>query len=385
MLMQSKKTKINMMTVYGKNSSKQLLIFLALILSLILHCSKVTAQNESHFTFSGYADFYYAYDNDNNGSDLRQFSVISPIRDQFRINIAQVTGKYLNDNIRGMLTLQFGDIPNYNWPPSPNQFLQNIQEANVGFRPVKNLWVDAGYFLTHIGAEGIIPINNYLNTQALMTFYEPIYQSGIRVFYDFSDKVYGSLYFLNGYNVLADNNLNKSGGMQFGVKPAKNLEIIYSNIFGNEQPQGSPGKTRFYNDFVLKYAALKNLDFLLGADFATQQKSDISDTVNSATLFSGLLSVRYNFIKNFYLAARGEYYEDNNGVLSGLYVNNSGNLIGLKASGIAFGIEFTPKANAYIRAEARFLKTGNDLYIFTHGDTPNNERTEIILGTGVEF
>lgn len=370
---------------YTRHAIKIKIIFVLLLIESLIFNTSIKAQSEPDFKISGYADFYYAYDNDNNGSDLRQFSVLSPIRDQFRINMAQVTGKYLNNNIRGMVTLQFGDVPNYSWPQSPNQYLQFIQEANVGFQPVKNLWIDGGYFLTHIGAEGLLPIYNYLNTQALATFYEPIYQSGIRVGYDFSDKVYGSLYLLNGYNVLADNNLNKSGGMQFGVKPAKNLEIIYNNIIGNEQPQGSPGKTRFYNNLVVKYAALKNLDFLLGANFATQQKSDISDTANSATLFSGLLSVRYNLIKNFFIAARGEYYEDNNGILSGLYTNNSGDLIGLKASGIAFGIEFTPRDNAYIRAEARFLKTSNDLYIFTHGDTPNNERTEIILGTGIEF
>ncbi|MEO8209567.1 MAG: outer membrane beta-barrel protein [bacterium] len=374
-----------MIKVDKKNPSRLVLIFIVLIFGLILSSSKINAQSETDFKISGYADFYYAYDNDNNGSDLRQFSVLSPIRDQFRINFAQVTGKYTNKNIRGMVTLQFGDVPNYNWPQSPNQYLQYIQEANIGFRPVKNLWIDGGYFLTHIGAEGVIPINNYLNTQALATFYEPIYQSGIRVSYDFSENVYGSLYLLNGYNVLADNNLNKSGGMQLGIKPVKNLEIIYNNIFGNEQPQGSPGKTRFYNNLVIKYAAVKKLDFLLGADFATQQKSDISDTTNSASLFSGLLAVRYNFYPKFFISARGEYYEDNNGILSGLYINTSGDLIGLKAAGIAFALEYDPTDNSYIRVDTRFLKTGNDLSIFTHGDTPSNERTEITLGAGIEF
>lgn len=368
--------------IYNRLSLFMLVI--SITVPLILN-STIKAQTEPDFKISGYADFYYAYDNDKNGSNLRQFSVLSPVRDQFRINLAQVTGKYTNDNTRGIVTLQFGDVPNYNWPQSPNQYLQYIQEANVGFRPAKNFWIDGGYFLTHIGAEGLLPINNYLNTQALATFYEPIYQSGIRTSYDFSDKVYGSLYLLNGYNVLADNNLNKSGGMQLGIKPAKNLEIVYNNIFGNEQPQGSPGKTRFYNNLVVKYAALNNLDFLLGADFATQQKSDITDTANSANLFSGLLSVRYNFVPKFYITARGEYYEDNDGILSGLYTNNSGNLTGLKAGGIALALEYYPTDNSYVRVDARFLKTGNDLYIFTRENGPNDERTEIVLGTGIEF
>jgi hypothetical protein len=360
-------------------------LFFLILVTITLIGKLSNAQDESNFKISGYADTYYAYDNDNNGSNLRQFSVISPIRDQFRINMAQITGKYTYDNIKGMITLQFGDVPNYNWPQSPNQYLQYIQEANVGFMPVKSLWIDGGYFLTHIGAEGLLPINNYLNTQALATYYEPIYQSGIKVSYDFSDKVYGSLYLLNGYNVLADNNLNKSGGMQLGVKPVSNLEIIYNNIFGNEQPQGSPGKTRFYNNLVVKYAAIKKLDFLLGMDFATQQKSDLADSNASASLFSGLLAVRYNFVKKFYVSARGEYYEDNNGILSGLYTDTEGNLIGLKSYGIAFALEFDPTDNSYVRIDTRFLKSGNSLSIFTHDTTPSDERTEITLGAGIEF
>ena len=374
-----------MNSIYSKNKKFHLDFLRFIIIVSALCLSKAEAQTESNFKFSGYADTYYAYDNDNNGSILRQFSVISPVRDQFRINLAQVTGKYTNKNIRGMITLQFGDIPNYNWPQSPNQYMQYVQEANVGFSPVKNLWVDGGYFLTHIGAEGLLPINNYLNTQALATYYEPIYQGGIKVSYDFSDKVYGSLYLLNGYNVLADNNLNKSGGMQLGIKPVSNLELIYNNIFGNEQPQGSPGKTRFYNNFVVKYAPVKKLDLLLGVDFASQEKSDISDSSASASLLSGLLAVRYNFITKFFVSARGEYYEDNNGILSGIYTNTDGELIGLKAAGIAFALEANPTDNSYIRADVRFLKTGNSLSIFTHDKTPSDERTELTLGAGIEF
>lgn len=370
---------------YKKFLIQILYLFSAVIVSALFSINETSAQTGQDFKISGYADFYYANDNDNNGSNLRQFSVISPVRDQFRINLAQVSGKYTNNRIRGIITLQFGDIPNYSWPQSPNQYLQFIQEANVGFSPAENLWIDGGYFLTHIGAEGLLPINNFLNTQALATYYEPVYQSGIRVSYDFSEIVYGSIYLLNGYNVLADNNLNKSGGMQIGIKPSKKLELIYNNIFGNEQPQGSTGKTRFYNNLVMKYSPVKKLDFLFGFDFVTQQKSELADTSASASLFSGLLAARYNIVPKFYISARGEYYEDNNGILSGLYSNNEGDLTGLKASGIAFALEFDPTSNSYIRADTRFLKTGNDLFIFNLAKTPSRERTEVTLGAGIKF
>lgn len=374
-----------MKLIYKKIQIVLFLFCIILLCALSMTNLNIKAQSGSDFKISGYADTYYAYDNDKNGTSLRQFSVISPVRDQFRINLAQVTGKYAYKNLRGTVTLQFGDVPRYNWPQAPNEYLQYIQEANVGFRPVKNLWIDAGYFLTHVGAEGLLPVYNYLNTQALATYYEPIYQSGVRVSYDFSDKVYGSLYLLNGYNVLADNNLNKSFGMQIGIKPVSNLEIIYNNIIGNEQPQGSPGKTRFYNNLVVKYAPVKKLDFLLGADFATQQRSDLKDTANSASLLSGLLAVRYNFVPGFYVSARGEYHDDKNGILSGLFPSLNGESKGLKASGFAFALQFNPTDNSFIRTEARILKTDSELIIFTKGNTFSETRTEITLGTGIVF
>lgn len=374
-----------MTKIYSKIHFVVFLVCITMLNILLMSNLNIKAQSGSDFKISGYADTYYAYDNDNNGNSLRQFSVISPVRDQFRINLAQITGKYTYKNLRSTVTLQFGDIPRYNWPQAPNEYLQYIQEANVGFSPAKNLWIDAGYFLTHVGAEGLLPVYNYMNTQSLATYYEPLYQSGVKVSYDFSNKVYGSLYLLNGYNVLADNNLNKSFGLQLGVKPVSNLEIIYNNITGNEQSQGSPGKTRIYNNLVVKYSPVKKLDLLLGADFATQQKSDLNDTANSASMFSGLLAVRYNFVTGFYVSARGEYHDDKNGLLSGLYPTLNGVSSGLKASGFAFALQYNPTDNSFIRTEARMLKTDSDLIIFTKGNTFSESRTEITLGTGIVF
>ncbi len=192
----------------------------------------IKSQDFTKFKLSGYVDTYYAWDDDKNGNSIRQFSSTVPYREEFRLNIAQVSLKYNDTKVHGVLTLHYGDIPSVNWPT--NQ--QFVQEAYAGFSPAENLWVDAGYFLTHIGAEGLLPNGNLFNTLALATYYEPFYQSGVKVSYEFSPKVYGSLHLLNGYNVFADNNKNKSFGLTLGVKPAKNLEIIYNNLIGNEFP-----------------------------------------------------------------------------------------------------------------------------------------------------
>ena len=85
------------------------------------------------------------------------------------------------------------------------------------------------------------------------------------------------------------------------------------------------------------------------------------------------------------MLARGEYHEDKNGILSGLYPTLNGVSAGLKASGFAFGLQVNPTENSFIRTEARILKTDSDLIIFTKGNTFSESRTEITLGTGIVF
>ncbi len=97
-----------MKLIYKKIQIALFLFCIILLSAFLMPDMNIRAQSGSDFKISGYADTYYAYDNDNNGSPLRQFSVISPVRDQFRINLAQITGKYSNKNLRSTVTLQFG-------------------------------------------------------------------------------------------------------------------------------------------------------------------------------------------------------------------------------------------------------------------------------------
>lgn len=264
---------------------------------LFIAVSVLKEQDFSKYSLSGYVDTYYSYDNDKNGNSLRQFSAIAPYREEFRLNIAQVSLKYKDEKVRGNITLQYGDIPAVNWPSSQ----QFIQEAYAGFTPMKNLWIDAGFFLTHMGAEGVLPKGNFLTTMSLPVYYEPFFQSGVRVSYDFSKKAYGTIHLLNGYNVFADNNKNKSAGITFGVKPNDKIEIIYNNILGNEINSGSPGKLRIYNNLILKLYPSKKLDIIVSGDAAFQENSKIDDSTAYASVFSGLVLCDIDFQINFQL------------------------------------------------------------------------------------
>lgn len=331
-------------------------------------------------TLSAYFDGYISYDNDK-GDTLRKFSTAAPYRNEFRVNLVMGALRYEAKHVRGNLAIQFGDIPLLNWPQTPNKYIKYVQEANAGISPRRGVWLDAGYFLTHIGAEGIIPKDNFFQTMALCSYFQPFFQSGVQLSYT-GKKFYGAAMVLHGYNLFTDNNKNKSLAIQLGYIPNKYAEITYNNIIGNEMPEGTPGKTRIYNDLVVKISPAKKLEMILCGDFCLQEKSKLTDSNASANMFSGFLSMRYKAAKRVYLSLRGEIYQDKDGIMSGVFENSDSVLSGLKAFGVTAGVEYDPKKNVYFRLEGRYLMTDSKQKIFFNSE---NSRVESVLSAGIGF
>ena len=361
--------------------SKVLFIILFFCFAVI-HLNQVKAQDSSGLYFgnnlkiSAYVDAYYSYDTDRK-NDLKQFSTYSPYRDQFRLNIAQISLKYKpeKDNIRGIFTLQYGDIPDLNWKPSTKFF--NIQEANFGFSPVKNLWIDAGYFLSHIGAEGL-PKDDYFTSIAIISVEEPNPQSGVRIMYDFSEKFSAGLHIINGSNLYEDNNKNKTFGLQLNYKLTPDISLSFNNLMGNEMPSGTKGKLLTLNNLIVNALPYKNLELLVNMDIGTQEKSKLSDSNATSYLYGGFVAARYRFSKIFSASVRGEFYQDPDGILSGIVLNN----MGLKANAITLGVEYKPAENAYVRLEYTYLRLDESLKVFYNND---NQRHEATLSMGIEY
>ena len=69
-----------------------------------------------------------------------------------------LNAQYDGEKVRGIVTLHFGDIPKATWSGTYNY----IMEAHAGVRLCKKLWLDAGFFRTHFGTEGLLPKENFL-------------------------------------------------------------------------------------------------------------------------------------------------------------------------------------------------------------------------------
>ncbi len=356
------------------------ILFITLISLIIIIPNQVRAQENdilNNLKIKGTVDVYYAWDTDKDKTQ-RQFASFEPFRDQFKLNIAQVSLSYNSETVRGKMTLHYGDIPAINWPSN----MQNIQEANIGFSPYENLWIDAGYFLTFIGTEGF-PINSLFSSFTMGSYFAPFYESGVKISYDFSEKFSSCLHIMNGFNVLEDNNKNKSLGIELAYKPTPKISFDYNVILGNEMPTAlNNPKLRIFNDLYILYSPTEKLDFILEVDYATQEKSKITDSTASASLISTFLSGRYKITPKFFFSLRAEYFSDAEGFLSGTFIGDDGKLSGLKSWGLTGALEYRPIENYYLRLESRFLSADSKLKIFSEN---SNSRTETTINMGLEF
>lgn len=329
------------------------------------------------FDISGYVDVYYSHDNDY-ANALDRFPGVSPQRDEYRINIAQLSLKYFKQNVRGNITLQYGDEPDVYWDSDRKL----LQEANVGFSPYENLWIDAGYFLTHIGTESIRPMENVFSSFAMVSYYEPFPQAGAVVSYS-TRRFNGAFWIMNGYGQIADNNKNKSLGLSLTWWPYKNVSLSYNNIAGNESSDLDNQKQRLYNNFIVRANLGENWNIILNNDFCLQQKSKIDDSTGIGSMVGGYLTVKYTFNNpKFSIAYRGEYFADFDGIFSPIYTISPFERSGLLCYGPSLAFEYKPMPNAYVRIEGRYLTTWRNLKIFSD---EKDYRVDGSVTMGVQF
>jgi hypothetical protein len=331
--------------------------------------------NEFHkVEIGGYVSSYYAHYSDeieNNG--FVQFPTMAARNDQFGLNIAQIGMQYQDQNFRGNITLHYGDIPESNWPKP----FTLIQEAHAGFKIIKNLWLDAGFFKTHIGIESIQPRENVTSSMSIVNFYEPYFLSGAKLTYQVNSKLSVQINAFNGYNEYIENNKNKALGFSAIYDVNQNISLTYNFLSCDETPDKV--KTKHERFFHNLYGTFKFKKFTLGLEVnhGTQKNTLLIDTTKTAKMYSGLIIAKYQVLKKIGIYGRGEYFSDKNRILTGK--TNLGSYI----YGVTGGIEFKPIRNVSFSAEYRLLESEN--LIFKTNGYMTNKRDEYIICLDVWF
>lgn len=332
--------------------------------------------------WGGYVDAYYASYTDTSGlGSFQKFPTVSPRNNSFGLNIAQVSARYLSRRFRGAMTLFMGDVANSAWSPQMNM----IQEANAGFRIGKRLWIDAGFFRTHLGLESIQPRENMTLSIATTTYFEPYYLSGAKLTWEAHSKWTIQASVFNGFNGFIETNRNKALGISIAYQPNKNLTLMYGNLYSEESPGNIRGnQNRLYNDF---YAVYKHRRLTIGfeANYGMQKHTSIDSSNRTAQMFSCFLATKYRMTHRWASYVRAEYFNDPDEMLTGPVQNEYHQLIGLKVGGITLGAEYKPIPNSYVRIEGRWLEARKDEHIFLLNGSPSHYRYELLCGIGLWF
>lgn len=337
--------------------NKYLTIVLAVLTQIaIAQDGKDTAE----LSFGAYADGYYSYYSNAKEVAYQQHDAIGAYHNNFGLNIAQITGAYHSNRLRGVLTMHAGDIPAIAWSGT----YRGLQEANAGVRLAKGLWLDMGFFKTHVGTESFLPKDNHMSIITLGTFYGPFYQSGARLSYDTESEWHIELHAINGYNLHIDNNDFKTFGLLVSHDFTDHFGMSYSSMAGQENVGIlNDGYLIYQNGFANWTYDRIDVQLGLGVAFAYQWKGPFSSWLGDP-LIAALTTVKYHINEQFAASFRGEIFSDENSInsrqLAPVYGTNTQNSSvsatgGMTIYGGTLGFEYAPNDNGFLRVESRML------------------------------
>lgn len=324
-----------------------------------------SAQLDSAFTLSGYAEAYYSFELSNPDEHLRQGPFYSFNRhNEVTLNMGFVKLGYEMDNVRGNLALMAGTYPQYNLAAEP-ELLRSVFEANVGVKLSKSseLWIDAGIMPSHIGFESAIGADCWNLTRSLLAENSPYYEAGVKLGYTSSnDKWYAAGMLLNGWQRIArsEGNNTPAFGTQLTYTPSDDVTLNWSTFIGNDQPD-SVSQIRYFSNIYMQLQITERFGLIAGLDYGMQQAASGD---SSSMWMSPVLIPRFGFNERTHLAARWELYQDRDGVIVGA----TGTPNGFITMGYSLNLDRRIRDNVLWRIEARMLNSEDEIFADDKGD-----------------
>lgn len=355
-----------------------------IILSALIAFSFCTLQGQeklkNELTFSGYMDLYYSYDVGKPDNHTRPIFFYNYNKsNELNLNLALVKVNYSTENIRANLALMAGTYPEYNLS-AEQDLLKNVFEANVGVKISyhHNLWIDTGIIPSHIGFESAIGKDCQTATRSVLAENSPYFETGVKIGYtSLSGKWYLAGMYLNGWQRIqkVEGNQTPAFGTQLTYKPSDRVILNWSTYVGNEQPDRDK-RWRYFNNFYGQFKLTDKTNITAGFDVGSEQ-SDVNSTQYN-TWFSPVLILQYKPTAKIHLAARGEYYSDEKGVIIPKETPN-----GFKTYGVSANFDYVVTDNVLFRLEARKLSSKDEIFI--RNELPTDMNTFVTTSLAVSF
>lgn len=313
----------------------------------------------SPISISGYSEIYYSYDFGNPNNHIRPAFIYSHNRhNEANLNLGFIKATYQTESVRAHLALAAGTYMNANYSAEQG-VLKNIYEANIGIKlsKTKNIWMDAGILPSHIGWEGAIGKDNWTLTRSLAADNTPYFETGAKVSYITDDgKWLLSAMLLNGWQRIhrVDGNQTPAFGHQLSYKLNDKISLNSSSFIGNDKPN-SLRQMRYFHSFYGTFQLSEKWAVIAGFDCGTEQKAKESYQYNS--WYTTAVIVKYNQNEKSSITARGEYYDDKDGVI---IITGTPN--GFKTFGYSLNYDYNITKHVVWRTEVRGLASEDRIF-----------------------
>jgi hypothetical protein len=307
----------------------------------------------------GFVDAYYAY-NGNRPADHANFfpgvGTSAKRHNEVSVNLAQVDLTLDPQPVGFRLALGFGtstEVVHSFEPSGPfvgPEVWKHIVQASVQWNTGlgRGLLLEGGVYPCHIGMEAFQTKDNWNYTRSWLGELSPYYSAGLKLAYPFNDSWSGQLHFLNGWQTIGDNNDGKSLGGQLAYAASK-LSVSLNGFVGPELA-GNNDDLRLMGDVVVTYKVTPSVALGLSADAATEGRPDGSDVGWAGV---GLYARFAPPEGRTALALRAEYYDDEDGAISG---------IAQTLKEVTATLEHRPADHLILKLEGRYDKSSADVF-----------------------
>jgi hypothetical protein len=346
-------------------------ILFLLVLSSVTTLVSVAQKDSSKspLTISGYIDVYYSYDFSKPADHNRPPFIYSYNRsNEVNLNIGFIKASYNTSIIRANLAVMTGTYTNANLASEPG-LLKIIYEANAGIKlhRSKNIWLDAGVFESHLGAESAIGQKCLNLTRSFAADNSPYFETGVKVTYT-SDNTKWLLsgLFLNGWQRIQrmDGNNSIAVGHQLTFSPSSSLTINSSSFIGNDKPD-TVIQMRYFHDLYSKFYLQNKLCVLAGFDIGMEQNAPKSNRYH--IWYTPYLMLQYPLSDKLRMGLRGEYYSDKNQVI--IHTNTAN---GFQTFGYSINADYAIYKNVLCRIEARTFNSRDAIFMLNNKPDTDN-------------
>ena len=297
---------------------------------------------------SGYAEAYYQYDFNKPDNRERPWFLYNHKRhNEWNVNLAYLKAAWSDEKTYANLAFMGGTYAQYNLAAEP-ALLQQVLEANAGYRFSPRWSVEAGILPSHIGFESAISKDCWNLSRSLLAENSPYFESGVKLGYNDGKQWSGALLLLNGWQNIRDNNRHKALGAQLQFRPGGNWLLNYSHFMGREKPDSVRGPVRFFHNFYGSGPLSPRLNLALLLDLGTEGGRN---WYGSAVLLQYLPSGKWR------IGCRAERYKDRFSLLVPAPA-----AAGFLVNGYCLNLDLVPSGHLSCRTEIRYLQSPSRLF-----------------------